>query len=76
MVRKYYIKITLFDKILITGSWSSKTHLDVSNSFAVPFDEDEKDSSVWYLDHQYLEQMYGMFKKVNAKVVNGLSNKT
>merc|ERR1712110_1014142 len=52
---------------VLLGSWSSKTHLDVSNSFAVPFDEDEKDSSVWYLDHQYLEQMYGMFKKVNAK---------
>merc|ERR1712141_478743 len=52
---------------VLLGSWSSKTHLDVSNSFAVPLDEDEKDSSVWYLDHQYLEQMYGMFKKVNAK---------
>ena len=50
-----------------SGSWSTKTSLDVSNSFAVPFDEDEKDPSVWYLDHQYLEQMYAMFKKVNAK---------
>merc|ERR1739846_238041 len=30
-------------------------------------DEDEKDNTVWYLDHQYLEQMYSMFKKVNAK---------
>lgn len=45
----------------------NKTDLDISNSFAVPFDEDEKDPSVWFLDHQYLEQMYGMFKKVNAK---------
>jgi 26S proteasome regulatory subunit N8 len=52
---------------VLLGSWSSKNHLDVSNSFAVPFDEDEKDSTVWYLDHQYLEQMYAMFKKVNAK---------
>jgi len=41
--------------------------LDVSNSFAVPFDEDAKDRSVWFLDHDYLESMYGMFKKVNAK---------
>ncbi|CAB4064224.1 CDC45 [Lepeophtheirus salmonis] len=39
--------------------------LDVSNSFAVPFDEEEKE--VWYLDHEYLENMYAMFKKVNAK---------
>ena len=52
---------------LLLGSWSSKTHLDISNSFAIPFDEDEKDPSVWFLDHQYLEQMYAMFKKVNAK---------
>jgi len=41
--------------------------LDISNSFAVPFDEDGKDRSVWFLDHDYLESMYGMFKKVNAK---------
>ncbi|KAK3803312.1 hypothetical protein RRG08_021510 [Elysia crispata] len=41
--------------------------LDVSNSFAVPFDEDDKDKSVWFLDHDYLENMYGMFKKVNAR---------
>ena len=41
--------------------------LDVSNSFALPFDEDEKDPSVWFLDHDYLENMYTMFKKVNAR---------
>lgn len=34
---------------------------------AVPFDEDDKDKSVWFLDHDYLENMYGMFKKVNAR---------
>merc|ERR1712061_896377 len=52
---------------VLLGSWSSKTYLDISNSFAVPFDEDEKDPTVWFLDHQYLEQMYAMFKEVNAK---------
>lgn len=41
--------------------------LDVSNSFAVPFDEDDRDRNVWFLDHDYLENMYGMFKKVNAR---------
>ncbi|XP_033117304.1 26S proteasome non-ATPase regulatory subunit 7-like [Anneissia japonica] len=41
--------------------------LDVANSFAVPFDEDDKDSSVWFIDHDYLESMYAMFKKVNAR---------
>lgn len=41
--------------------------LDVSNSFAVPFDEDDRDPDVYFLDHDYLESMYTMFKKVNAK---------
>lgn len=41
--------------------------LDVSNSYAVPFDEDSHDKSVWFLDHDYLESMYSMFKKVNAR---------
>ncbi|KAI7787198.1 26S proteasome regulatory subunit rpn-8 [Diaporthe eres] len=39
----------------------------VSNSFAVPFEEDEKDPSVWFLDHNYIESMNEMFKKVNAR---------
>ena len=39
----------------------------MSNSFAVPFDEDDKDPDVYFLDHDYLESMYTMFKKVNAK---------
>jgi len=52
---------------VLLGSWSSKGVLDVSNSFAVPFDEDDKDRTVWFLDHDYLEQMSSMFKKVNAR---------
>lgn len=35
--------------------------------FSVPFDEDDRDDSVWFLDHDYLENMYGMFKKVNGE---------
>ncbi|KAB7502147.1 26S proteasome non-ATPase regulatory subunit 7 [Armadillidium nasatum] len=33
----------------------------------VPFDEDDRDKSVWFLDHDYLENKYNMFKKVNAR---------
>ncbi|KAH0828534.1 26S proteasome regulatory subunit rpn-8 [Fonsecaea pedrosoi] len=33
----------------------------------VPFEEDEKDPSVWFLDHNYVESMREMFKKVNAR---------
>jgi hypothetical protein len=33
---------------------------------SVPFEEDDKDSSIWFLDHSYLENMFRMFKKVNG----------
>jgi len=39
----------------------------VTNSFAVPFEEDDKDPAVWFLDHNYVESMNDMFKKVNAR---------
>lgn len=35
--------------------------------YTVPFEEDEKDPTIWFLDHSYLEAMFQMFKKVNAK---------
>ena len=41
--------------------------VDATNSFAVPFEEDAKNADVFYLDHNYLENMLGMFRKVNAK---------
>jgi hypothetical protein len=43
---------------------SSKGNLDVTNSFAVPFDEDDRNPAIWYLDHDFLETMSTMFKKV------------
>jgi 26S proteasome regulatory subunit N8 len=39
----------------------------VTNAYAVPFEEDERDPSVWFLDHNYCEAMHDMFKKVNAR---------
>lgn len=41
--------------------------VDAMNSFAVPFEEDSKNPAVFYLDHNYLENMLAMFRKVNAK---------
>ena len=41
--------------------------LTIVNLSAVPFEEDEKDPSVWFLDHNYVESMNDMFKKVNAR---------
>jgi len=46
---------------------SFKGKLDITNSYAVPFEEDPKDPNVWYIDRQYHEEMFAMFKKVNAK---------
>lgn len=50
---------------VLLGSWKGKT-LDVANSYALPFEEDEKDPSIWYLDHDYLQEMWTMFRKVNG----------
>ena len=78
---------------LLLGSLKNKI-LDVSNSFAckifitlrlpnpisplVPFDEEDKEKEVWFLDHEYLENMYTMFRKVNGKSspTNSLRRKT
>lgn len=33
----------------------------------MPFDEDPKDPTIWYIDRNFLETMYGMFRKVTSK---------
>lgn len=43
-----------------------KGRLDVTNSYAVPFEEDDRDSGIWFLDHSYHEQMYRMFRRING----------
>ena len=43
------------------------TYCILTCPLSVPFDEDDKDKSVWFLDHDYLENMATMFKKVNGK---------
>ncbi|KAH8922482.1 Mov34-domain-containing protein [Atractiella rhizophila] len=43
--------------------------VNVANSFAVPFEEDDKDEHTWFLDHNYIASMADMFKKVNAREV-------
>jgi hypothetical protein len=32
----------------------------------VPFEEDDKDPSIWFLDHNYHESMFSMFKRING----------
>lgn len=45
----------------------SKGVVDVTNSYAVPFEEDEQNQSIWFVDHNFHENMWAMFKKVNAR---------
>ncbi|EAN78821.1 19S proteasome non-atpase subunit 8 [Trypanosoma equiperdum] len=42
--------------------------LDINNSFAVPFDEDPQNPDVWFLDTNYAEEMFLMFRRVHPKV--------
>ena len=41
--------------------------IDITNCYALPFEEDPKDKKVWYVDHVYSEQMFEMFQKINSK---------
>ena len=45
----------------------SKGMVDVTNSYAVPFEENAKDPSIWFMDHNYHEEMLGMLRRINAK---------
>lgn len=51
---------------VLLGEQDKQGRVDITNSYAVPFDEEEK-SGIWFLDHNYHENMFHMFKKVNAK---------
>lgn len=46
---------------------ASEDVIKVTNSYAIPFEEDEKNPAVWFLDHNFIESMGEMFKKINAK---------
>lgn len=39
----------------------------MTSSFAVPFEEEDGEGGIWFLDHVYLENMYRMSRKISAK---------
>ena len=41
--------------------------LDITNCYAIPFEEDPKDKKVWYVDNVFSEEMYEMFQKINTR---------
>ena len=54
----------IFSKIQNKIGETNKGKIDITNSYALPFEEDPKEEHIWFLDHIYHEQMYSMFKKV------------
>lgn len=36
------------------------------SDFLVFFEEDDKDVSIWFLDYNYYEIMFDMFKRING----------
>lgn len=53
---------------MLLGQDNGKT-INVANSFAVPFEEDESSGAgknSWFLDHDYIESMMAMYKKING----------
>lgn len=51
---------------VILGDNTGET-IRVTNSYAIPFEEDDKNPDVWFLDHNFIESMGDMFRKINAK---------
>lgn len=41
-----------------------------SHRFAVPFEEDERDPKTWFLDLDYIDSMWEMFRKVNGEFLS------
>lgn len=51
---------------VLLGEREADGTVDITNSYALPFEEDLKNPSVFFLDHNFHERMFAMFKKVNA----------
>lgn len=52
---------------VLLGQWSGHV-VNVTNSYAIPFEESDSDPSVWFLDHNYHESMAELYKKVSGNI--------
>jgi 26S proteasome regulatory subunit N8 len=52
---------------VLLGTIDARGQAEVLNSFAVPFEEDERNPTVFFFDHDYVENMAAMFRKVTAR---------
>lgn len=51
----------------LLGYYGDKNTLEITNCFAVPFEEDGDESDIWFFDHIYHEQMFNMMRRINSK---------
>lgn len=47
--------------------YANDENVEIVNSYAIPFEEDPSQSSIWFLDHLYHEQMFDMMRKISQK---------
>ncbi|CDW60742.1 26S proteasome non ATPase regulatory subunit 7 [Trichuris trichiura] len=52
---------------VLLGTVMPNRVVNVSNCFGLPFEEEDTSNGVWFIDLDYLENMYAMFRKVNAR---------
>ena len=52
----------------LMGEYGDNGVLEVTNCYAVPFEEDIKEPDiVWFFDNIYHENMFNMFRKINSR---------
>ena len=51
----------------LMGEYGDNGVLEITNCYAVPFEEDKDEPSIWFFDHIYHEQMFNMMRKINSR---------
>jgi len=51
----------------LMGEYGDQGVLEVTNCYAVPFEEDKDEPNIWFFDHIYHENMFNMMRKINSR---------
>lgn len=51
----------------LMGEYGDQGVLEVTNCYAVPFEEEKDDPTIWFFDHIYHERMYNMMRRINGR---------
>ena len=51
----------------LMGEYGDNGVLEVTNCYAVPFEEDKDEPEIWFYDHIYHENMFNMMRKINSR---------